>query len=194
MAYLNGHPDHSPWSAASERARSTLHLAELFRLADKAGLLPRPRARRRAHGGGVLAVRGGRCGRYARPRCRAVAAVGQHRDSPQAGRSSGDRRGLRAARHCRDQPVARPGGGRRARTGRGRAIKDAGLKLSGYCHGGLFPATGEHVMGGARRQSAHRRRGRGARRPLRHPGGRRPAPVRTAGLDTLQGHRRRAKR
>jgi sugar phosphate isomerase/epimerase len=28
----------------------------------------------------------------------------------------------------------------------GRAIKDAGLKLSGYCRGGLFPATGEHVM------------------------------------------------
>src|SRR4029450_12443908 len=26
-----------------------------------------------------------------------------------------------------------------------RAIKDAGLKLSGYCRGGLFPATGEHV-------------------------------------------------
>ncbi len=28
----------------------------------------------------------------------------------------------------------------------GRAIKDAGLELSGYCRGGLFPATGEHVM------------------------------------------------
>jgi len=27
----------------------------------------------------------------------------------------------------------------------GRAIKDAGLRLSGYCRGGLFPATGEHV-------------------------------------------------
>ena len=26
------------------------------------------------------------------------------------------------------------------------AIKDTGLKLSGYCRGGLFPATGEHVM------------------------------------------------
>ena len=25
-----------------------------------------------------------------------------------------------------------------------RAIKDAGLKLSGYCRGGLFPASGEH--------------------------------------------------
>lgn len=28
----------------------------------------------------------------------------------------------------------------------GRAIKDAGLELSGYCRGGLFPATGEQVM------------------------------------------------
>jgi sugar phosphate isomerase/epimerase len=26
-----------------------------------------------------------------------------------------------------------------------RAIRDAGLKLSGYCRGGLFPASGEHV-------------------------------------------------
>ena len=26
-----------------------------------------------------------------------------------------------------------------------RAIGDAGLKLSGYCRGGLFPASGEHV-------------------------------------------------
>ncbi len=26
-----------------------------------------------------------------------------------------------------------------------RAIRDAGLKLSGYCRGGLFPANGEHV-------------------------------------------------
>jgi sugar phosphate isomerase/epimerase len=26
-----------------------------------------------------------------------------------------------------------------------RAIRDAGLKLSGYCRGGLFPASGEHI-------------------------------------------------
>jgi sugar phosphate isomerase/epimerase len=26
-----------------------------------------------------------------------------------------------------------------------RAIKDAGLKLSGYCRGGLFPASGQHL-------------------------------------------------
>src|SRR5262245_5072320 len=26
-----------------------------------------------------------------------------------------------------------------------RAIKAAGLELSGYCRGGMFPATGEHI-------------------------------------------------
>jgi sugar phosphate isomerase/epimerase len=36
----------------------------------------------------------------------------------------------------------------------GRAIKDAGLKLSGYCRGGLFPASGEHVA--AARDDNHR--------------------------------------
>src|SRR4029453_18644557 len=42
-----------------------------------------------------------------------------------------------------------PGGDQVAAVGleaAARAIKDAGLKLSGYCRGGLFPATGEHVM------------------------------------------------
>jgi sugar phosphate isomerase/epimerase len=35
-----------------------------------------------------------------------------------------------------------------------RAVKDAGLKLSGYCRGGLFPASGEHVA--AARDDNHR--------------------------------------
>jgi hypothetical protein len=39
MAYLNGHQDHFTMVGGQESARSTLHLAELFRLADKAGLL-----------------------------------------------------------------------------------------------------------------------------------------------------------
>jgi hypothetical protein len=57
MAYLNGHQDHFTMVGGQESARSTLHLAELFRLADKAGLLRDPEraaARMRA----VLAVRG----------------------------------------------------------------------------------------------------------------------------------------
>jgi hypothetical protein len=42
MAYLNGHQDHFTMVGGQESARSTLHLAELFRLADRAGLLRKP--------------------------------------------------------------------------------------------------------------------------------------------------------
>jgi hypothetical protein len=42
MAYLNGLQDHFIMVGGQESARSTLHLAELFRLADAAGLLADP--------------------------------------------------------------------------------------------------------------------------------------------------------
>ncbi len=57
MAYLNGHQDHFTMVGGQESTRSTLHLAELFRLADAAGLLTDPDlavSRMKA----VLAVRG----------------------------------------------------------------------------------------------------------------------------------------
>ena len=57
MAYLNGLQDHFTMVGGQESARSTLHLAELFRLADAAGLLRDPEqacARMRL----VMAVRG----------------------------------------------------------------------------------------------------------------------------------------
>jgi len=57
MAYLNGHQDHFTMVGGQESARSTLHLAKLFRLADQAGLFADPElatARMKA----VLAVRG----------------------------------------------------------------------------------------------------------------------------------------
>jgi hypothetical protein len=57
MAYLNGHQDHFTMVGGQESARSTLHLAELFRLADQAGLLANPElatARMKT----VLALRG----------------------------------------------------------------------------------------------------------------------------------------
>jgi hypothetical protein len=57
MAYLNGHQDHFTLVGGQESARSTLHLAEIFRLADRAGLLRDPDlavARMRS----VLALRG----------------------------------------------------------------------------------------------------------------------------------------
>ena len=57
MAYLNGHQDHFTMVGGQESTRSTLHLAELFRLADQAGLLANPeQATRRMKS--VLAVRG----------------------------------------------------------------------------------------------------------------------------------------
>jgi uncharacterized protein DUF993 len=57
MAYLNGLQDHFTMVGGQESARSTLHLAELFRLADAAGLLADPdqaSSRMRA----VMATRG----------------------------------------------------------------------------------------------------------------------------------------
>jgi len=57
MAYLNGLQDHFTLLGGQESARSTLHLAELFRLADAAGLLADPElaaTRMRA----VMATRG----------------------------------------------------------------------------------------------------------------------------------------
>ncbi|MBV9734576.1 MAG: dihydrodipicolinate synthase family protein [Acidisphaera sp.] len=42
MAYLNGHQDHFVMVGGQQSARSLLHLAEVFRLADTAGLLRDP--------------------------------------------------------------------------------------------------------------------------------------------------------
>ena len=42
MAYLNGHQDHFTMVGGQQSARSLLHLADLFRLADAAGLLLDP--------------------------------------------------------------------------------------------------------------------------------------------------------
>jgi hypothetical protein len=57
MAYLNGHQDHFTMVGGQESTRSTLHLAELFRLADQAGLLANPEAATRRMKT-VLATRG----------------------------------------------------------------------------------------------------------------------------------------
>lgn len=49
MAYLNGHQDHFSMIGGQQSARSAVHLAEIFRLADQAGLLSDPEvASRRA--------------------------------------------------------------------------------------------------------------------------------------------------
>jgi hypothetical protein len=57
MAYLNGHQDHFVMVGGQQSARSLVHLAELVRLADRAGLLSDPEeAARRVRA--VLAVHG----------------------------------------------------------------------------------------------------------------------------------------
>jgi hypothetical protein len=57
MAYLNGHQDHFTMIGGQESTRSTVHLADIFRLADKAGLFADP-ARATARMKAVLATRG----------------------------------------------------------------------------------------------------------------------------------------
>jgi hypothetical protein len=57
MAYLNGHQDHFTMIGGQESGRSTVHLAEIFRFADQAGLLADP-DRAAARMKAVLAVRG----------------------------------------------------------------------------------------------------------------------------------------
>lgn len=42
MAWLNGHQDHFTMVGGQQSARSMMHLVELFRLADNAGLLQKP--------------------------------------------------------------------------------------------------------------------------------------------------------
>ncbi len=42
VAWLNGHQDHFTMVGGQQSARSVLHIAELFRLADQAGVLERP--------------------------------------------------------------------------------------------------------------------------------------------------------
>ena len=42
MAFLNGHQDHFTMVGGQQSARSVLHLTDLFRLADRAGLLHDP--------------------------------------------------------------------------------------------------------------------------------------------------------
>ena len=42
MAWINGHQDHFTMVGGQQSARSALHFAELFRLADAAGLVEQP--------------------------------------------------------------------------------------------------------------------------------------------------------
>ena len=143
MAWLNGHQDHFTMVGGQESTRSTLHLAELFRLADKAGLLANPElATRRMKT--WLSTRG--IERLMRD------FSSDHRWlslNTATVRKQGDlaeiidacaRHGIRAIDPWRDQ-VAAVGLDRAV-----RAVRDAGLDLSGYCRGGMFVADAAHRM------------------------------------------------
>ena len=132
MAYLNGHQNHFTMVGGQESARSTLHLAELFRLADAAGLLRDPDLAAPAHADRARRARGRgvRETSFARFLGRSPLAVDQHRDAAQAGRSFRHHRCLRKSGDRRDFALARSGRGGRARPrrpggegGRARAVR-----------------------------------------------------------------------
>ena len=142
MAYLNGHQDHFTMVGGQESTRSTLHLAELFRLADQAGLLANPElaTRRMKARAGAARHRSADAGLFGR----SSLAVAQYRDGPQAGRSR--RRSSRPARGTASAPSI-PGATRSRRSAssaRRAAVRDAGLELSGYCRGGMFTSDAAH--------------------------------------------------
>ena len=154
MAYLNGHQDHFTMVGGQESTRSTLHLAELFRLADQAGLLANPElATRRMKA--VLATRGiervmrdfSTDHRWLSLNTATVRKQGDLAEIIEACA----RHGIRAIDPWRDQ-VAAIGLDRAV-----RAVRDAGLELSGYCRGGMFTSDAAHRVRGARRQPPRRR-------------------------------------
>ena len=136
MAYLTGHQDHFTMIGGQESARSTLHLAEIVRLANDARLFADPDACRRAGPAGLRRARLGRAGMIpARP------DFAQHRDRARAMEPRRVHRGL--PRHgiggiapWRDklQEVGIEAGA--------RTIRAAGLTVTGLCRGGWFTAEG----------------------------------------------------
>ncbi len=93
------------------------------------------------------------------------------------------RHGIRAIDPWRDQ-VAHVGLDRAV-----RAVRDAGLELSGYCRGGMF--TSDAARRGEVRDDNRRcvDEAKRARRVLHRARGRRPAAIFTAGQRCLKGHR-----
>ena len=141
MAYLNGLQDHFIMVGGQESARSSLHLAELFRLADAAGVLRDPdlaAARMRI----VLAMRG--VGRLMRDfssdtRCsRSTARRSQAVDAASSWSKAARAHGITAIAPWRDRS-SRPS----ASTKAGKLIRDARPRRDRLCRGGMFPAADE---------------------------------------------------
>ena len=128
----------SSWSAASRARARSPHLAELFRLADRAGLLRDPDLARAPHERACWPCTGSPDARLSRATsrtCRSTrrrcASSSPCRPSSRPARGAASAPSIRGATRCR-QPAS---------TRRPRQIKDAGLGLSGYCRGGFFPAA-----------------------------------------------------
>ena len=140
LAWLNGHQDHFTMVGGQESARSTLHLADLFRLADRAGLLTDPdRAASRMDDADDP------CG-------------GSRRDRPPAPLTDLTRLSINTAttraQWGLDQAIpayaaagvagVAPWRDQVALTGLDRTaalIRDHGLTVTGLCRGGMFPAA-----------------------------------------------------
>ena len=213
LAWLNGHQSHFTMVGGQQSARSLLHLAELFRLADAAGLLEQPElaaTRMRAAAG---AARRRRLMADARARLlgRPPLAVDQHRDAARrSGRSTRiieacARHGIRAISPWRDQVA-----GDRPRAHRASCVRDArpralAATAAAACSRRSTPpaASARSTTTGARstRRAARRAvpgagRRRPARRARRHGRDRRTSPARarrcaTASRATLDYARER---
>ena len=115
----------------------------------------------------------------------------QPRHRPQAVELRRSRRRLPPPRHHHHLPLARPD--RRHRTKEAaRIVHSNGVKLTGVCRGGFFPAPdAEGRARRARRQPPRRRRGGRARRRLPGHGRRRPARrLQGPARRPAHGHRR----
>ena len=138
MAYLNGLQNHFTMIGGQESTRSTLHLAELFRLADAAGLLADPDAGGAAHEA-----------RHGDARCalmrdlskdRSLLAINSATVKPWTLEQLVEgcvRAGITAIAPWRD--IVQAAGVEKA----GNMIRAAGLTVSCYCRAGLFPAADE---------------------------------------------------
>ena len=137
MAYLNGLQDHFTMVGGQESARSTLHLAELFRLADAAGLLAEPEPRRRAH-----APRDGGPGRAGVMRDlsqdSSLLSINSMTVKPWSLEQLVEgcaRAGISAISPWRD--IVQACGLERA----AKLIRAHGMTVTGLCRGGMFPAA-----------------------------------------------------
>ena len=138
LAYLNGLQDHFVMVGGQQSARSLLHLAELFRLADQARVLADPElaAKRMS---AVLAVGGialtqrivrdaSPASRSTSPRC-ASSSVSARRSTPAFAMAS--RRSAHGATRWRRSASAQAA----------RIVHDSGVRVTGLCRGGMFPAA-----------------------------------------------------